>query len=166
MTSLSLAKNKQLQDVDFEIAFKLGLKNLTSLDCSYNNLTGQSFKCLNCDKLEKINVNCCSKLKNDGMIILLIKCNNNLRHLDISVTKINDEFFSSVPKSHLNGLKYLYIDFCTSVTLLSLQETLCQICPCLTYLSIFGISTDDSPGKLKVFSTLNDIFIKIYAFFE
>ena len=44
LKTLSLEKNKQLQDNDFEIAFKIGFNNLVELDCSYNNITGQCFE--------------------------------------------------------------------------------------------------------------------------
>ena len=143
---MSLAKNKQLQDSDFESCFKTGFHNLTDLDCSYNNLTGQCFKDLHCLLLVNVNVNCCSKLKNEGILLLLEKCSSNLRSLDISVTKINDKLFSSIQKHHLTGLRSLFIDFCSMVTVSSLVKTLYDVFPYLRSLSMFGISNEDS-GK-------------------
>ena len=143
LKTLSLAKNKQLQDNDFEIAFKIGFNNLVELDCSYNNITGQCFEPLKGDKLEKINLNCCSRLANRGLLILFKKCNVSLlRYLDISVTKISDALFSSIPNLRLSGLKTLYMDFCASITSTALEETLFLVCPCLKFLSIYGISVN------------------------
>ena len=151
LKKLSLAKNKQLQDMDFETAFKTGLNSLTSLDCSYNNLTGQCFKWFNCgNSLEKINMNCCSNMKNEGVTLLLSRCNNTLRHLDISATKIENSLFSSIQMFHPNVIKTLYIDFCSAVTLQCLQEQLFGAFPCLKVLSMFGISYDDKGGKLII----------------
>ena len=143
---LSLAKNKQLQDSDFESCFKTGLYNLTDLDCSYNNLTGQCFKDLKCLLLVNVNVNCCSKLKNEGILLLLEKCSSSLRWLDISVTKISDKLFSSIQKHHLTGLKSLFIDFCSIVSVSSLVTTLYEVFPYLRSLSMFGIYNQDN-GK-------------------
>ena len=143
MKVLSLAKNKQLQDSDFENAFKTGLHQLTSLDCSYTNLQSQSLKYLNCDVLEKLNINCCSKLTNEGVFVLLNNCTPRLQYLDISVTKVNDELFYSIPKHHLSGLKSLFIDFCPAITLSCLKDTLFESFPRLKYLSMFGTSIVD-----------------------
>lgn len=144
---LSLAKNKQLQDSDFENCFKNGLNELTDLDCSYNNLTGDCFQYLDGSFLADVNLNCCSKLKNEGVLLLLQKCTSNLRSLDISVTKISNKFFSSIPKDRLTGLRSLFIDFCSTITMSSLMETLYDAFPYLRSLSMFGISNEES-GKL------------------
>ena len=152
---LSLAKNKQLQDSDFENAFKTGFKGLIDINCSYNNLTGQCFQYLRCELLANVNLNCCSKLKNEAVLLLLQKCTSNLRCLDISVTKINDKLFSSVPKYHLTGLKSLFIDFCSNVTMSSLVETIYDAFPYLRCLSIFGISDEEIGESCCTFISWN-----------
>ena len=143
---LSLAKNKQLQDSDFETCFKNGLNELRDLDCSYNNLTGDCFRYLHGSFLVNVNLNCCSNLKNEGVLLLLQKCTSNLRSLDISVTKITNKLFSSIPKDRLTGLRSLFIDFCSAITMSSLMETLYDAFPYLRSLSMFGISNEES-GK-------------------
>ena len=150
MKVLSLAKNKQLQDSDFENAFKTGLHKLTSLDCSYSNLTGQSLKYLNCDVLKRLNINCCSKLKNKGLLVLLKNCNTSLQYLDISVTKVNDELFYSIPKQHLSGLKSLFIDFCSAINLSCLKDTLFESFHGLKNLSMYGTSSENF-GEFHVY---------------
>ena len=144
---LSLAKNKQLQDSDFEIAFKTGFNNLISLDISYSSLTGQCFNNLNCPSMRKINVNCSSRLKTKGALILLTRVGNTLQHLDLSVTKIDDDFFNTLRNFNSNAVKTLYLDFCESISLLRLQESLPESFPSLKVLSIFGIASTCERGK-------------------
>ena len=144
---LSLAKNKQLQDSDFETAFKAGFNNLTSLDISYSSLTGQCFNNLNCSSMKKINVNCSSRLKTKGALILLTKCGNTLQHLDLSVTKIDDDFITTLQKYDSNTVKTLYLDFCESISLPRVQESLPEAFPSLKILSIFGIASTCENGK-------------------
>ena len=146
---LSLAKNKQLQDSDFEMAFKTGFNNLTSLDISYSSLTGQCFNNLNCSSMKKINVNCSSRLKTKGALILLTKCGNTLQHLDLSVTKIDHDFITTLQK-YSNTVKTLYLDFCESIRLHSLQESLPEAFPSLKVLSIFGIVSTCEHGKFHL----------------
>ena len=129
------------------MAFKTGFNNLASLDISYSSLTGQCFNNLNCSSMKKINVNCSSRLKTKGALILLTKCGNTLQHLDLSVTKIDDDFITTLQKYDSNTVKTLYLDFCESISLPRVQESLPEAFPSLKILSIFGIASTCENGK-------------------
>ena len=86
-------------------------------------------------------------MKTKGALILLARVGNTLQHLDLSVTKIDDNFFTTLRNINSNAVKTLYLDFCESISLLRLEDTLPESFPSLKVLSIFGIASTCERGK-------------------
>ncbi len=104
----SIAKCKQLFDQDLTEALK-ALTKLEELDLSYTNISGKCFVALRDPRnLSSLRMNCCPKLKDDTLHVVLTQC-QYLRRLDVSATSVTGAPFQRLV---LTMMRRLYLDFC------------------------------------------------------
>ena len=133
LNGLSLSMNKQLNDEDFILAFKSGLKNLKEFHANYVNINGSCFQhCQFFHTIKKLSLHSCAKLSDKYGFQDFLTKTKYLAYLDVSATGLKSLNVS------LKSVKRLFLDFCsfTPDAILNREKDF----PCLRLLSIFGSS--------------------------
>ena len=66
------------------------------------------------------------------------------------MTKIDDDFITTLKEYDSNTVRTLYLDFCESISLQRVQESLPEAFPSLKIVSIFGIASTFENGKFHL----------------
>ena len=138
---------------------------LADIDLSRTEISGEGLKSLPVLNLENLNLTCCRKLTNAGLLELLCKCSATLKDLNLSSTTISGEGLASLPVLKLEKL----ILTCRKLTNTGLLELLGKSSATLTDLNlslttISGESLADwierhAPGKLRrLWLSLENVF--------